>query len=176
MAVLREDRFRRHPGNNLLTAEAEVGLAVLLRGGTDRVGQEPEGEELGGLPPDDIGVRAWDCLVLHNQRLVHSLIRSCLDQGLEYEDLVQHGVLGLMRAARKFDPAKGYKFSTYATWWVRRSVSRAIADEGALIRVPVNACTRRTPPRVRGGNGTAVAGASGGGRAAARLTRVMLRG
>ncbi|MDX2532532.1 sigma-70 family RNA polymerase sigma factor [Streptomyces scabiei] len=138
MAVLREDRFRRHLGNSLLTAEAEVGLAVLLRGGTDSVGQEPEDEELSGLPSDDIRVRARDCLVLHNQRLVHSLIRSCLDQGLEYEDLVQHGVLGLMRAARKFDPAKGYKFSTYATWWVRQSVSRAIADEGALIRVPVH--------------------------------------
>lgn len=138
MAVLQEDRFRRHPGDRLLEAEAEVGLAVLLRGGTDRVGQEPQDEELSGLPSDDIRVRARNCLVLHNQRLVHSLIRPCLEQGLEYEDLFQHGVLGLMRAARKFDPAKGYKFSTYATWWVRQSVSRAIADEGALIRVPVH--------------------------------------
>ncbi|ULR54667.1 sigma-70 family RNA polymerase sigma factor [Streptomyces deccanensis] len=138
MAVLREDRFRRRPGDHILKAEAEVGLAVLLRGGADRVGQEPQDEELSMLPSDDIRIRARDCLVLHNQRLVHSLIRSYLEQGLEYEDLVQHGALGLMRAARKFDPAKGYKFSTYATWWVRQSVTRAIADEGALIRVPVH--------------------------------------
>ncbi|WNZ07460.1 sigma-70 family RNA polymerase sigma factor [Streptomyces sp. 11x1] len=138
MAVLQEDRFCRRPGDRLLKAEAEVGLAVLLRGGAEHVDQEPQDEELSGLPSDDIRVRARDCLVLHNQRLVHSLIRSYLEQGLEYEDLVQHGVLGLMRAARKFDPAKGYKFSTYATWWVRQSVSRAIADEGALIRVPVH--------------------------------------
>ncbi|MEE1831991.1 sigma-70 family RNA polymerase sigma factor [Streptomyces sp. SP17KL33] len=138
MAVLREDRFRRRPGDRILKAEAEVGLAVLLRGGADRVGQEPQDEELSRLPSDDIRIRARDCLVLHNQRLVHSLVRSYLEQGLEYEDLVQHGALGLMRAARKFDPAKGYKFSTYATWWVRQSVARAIADEGALIRVPVH--------------------------------------
>ncbi|MFI1535764.1 sigma-70 family RNA polymerase sigma factor [Streptomyces anandii] len=138
LAVLEEDRFRRRPGDSLLRAEAEVGLAVLLRGGAERMGHEPDAEEFGGLPTGDLRVRARDCLVLHNQRLVHSLIRPYLDQGLDYEDLFQVGVLGLMRAARKFDPAKGYKFSTYATWWVRQQVTRAIADEGALIRIPVH--------------------------------------
>jgi RNA polymerase primary sigma factor len=138
LAVLEEDRFLRRPENRLLDAEAEVGLAVLVRGGPDRAGREPEQEELSALPPGDIRVRARDCLVLHNQRLVHAQVRPFLDQGLEYEDLFQHGVLGLMRAARKFDPTMGNKFSTYATWWIRQSIGRALADEGAAIRVPVH--------------------------------------
>ncbi|WP_055614941.1 sigma-70 family RNA polymerase sigma factor [Streptomyces phaeochromogenes] len=138
LAVLEGDRFQLRPENRLLNAEAEVGLGVLVRGGANMVAREPEKEELSGLPPGDIRIRARNCLVLHNQRLVHSLLRSHLEQGLEYDDLFQHGVLGLMTAARKFDPAKGYKFSTYATWWVRQAITRAIADEGAVIRIPVH--------------------------------------
>ncbi|MEU1176862.1 sigma-70 family RNA polymerase sigma factor [Streptomyces sp. NPDC005820] len=138
LSVLGVDRVQRRPENRILAAEAEVGLAVLLRGGADRVTREPEEAELVALPRDDLRIRARDCLVLHNQRLVHSLVRGYLEQGLDYEDLFQHGVLGLLRAARKFDPSMGNKFSTYATWWVRQSVTRAIADEGALIRVPVH--------------------------------------
>ncbi|MFF7982033.1 sigma-70 family RNA polymerase sigma factor [Streptomyces sp. NPDC007901] len=138
LAVLEEDRFRRRPEDSLLKAEAEVGLAVLLRGGAERMGKEPDAEELSRLPSGDLRIRARDCLVLHNQRLVHSLIRPYLEQGLDYEDLFQVGVLGLMRAACKFDPAMGNKFSTYATWWVRQQITRAIADEGALIRIPVH--------------------------------------
>lgn len=138
LAVLEADRFERRPGKRLLTAEAEVGLTVLLRGGADRVAREPDEEELKALPRDDLRIRARDCLVVHNQGLVHSLVRTVLEQGLEYEDLFQHGVLGLMRATRKFDPTMGNKFSTYATWWIRQAMTRAIADEGALIRVPVH--------------------------------------
>ncbi|MFJ9897345.1 sigma-70 family RNA polymerase sigma factor [Streptomyces sp. NPDC091280] len=137
-AVLEVDRFRRRPEGRLLSAEAEVGLAVLVRGGPSRIGREPEKAELSGLPPDDVRIRARNCLVLHNQRLAHSILRGYLDQGLDYEDLFQHGVLGLLTAARKFDPAKGYKFSTYATWWVRQAITRAVADEGAVIRIPVH--------------------------------------
>jgi len=138
-AVMREDRYRRRPEKYLLTAEEEVGLGVLVRGGcADGTGEEPDQETLNALPPDDIRICARDCLVLHNQRLVRSMVPRYLDQGLDYDDLFQHGVLGLMRAARKFDPAKGFKFSTYATWWIRQSITRAIADEGALIRVPVH--------------------------------------
>ncbi|MGW5663293.1 sigma-70 family RNA polymerase sigma factor [Streptomyces sp. NPDC003758] len=136
--VLQEDRFRRRPEKYLLTAEQEVGLSVLLRGGVDHVAEEPDQETLSALPPDDIRIRARDCLVLHNQGLVHSLARQYLEQGLDYEDLFQHGVRGLMRAALKFNATMGNKFSTYATWWVRQSLTRAIADEGALIRVPVH--------------------------------------
>ncbi|MFF5183449.1 sigma-70 family RNA polymerase sigma factor [Streptomyces sp. NPDC000345] len=138
LGVLRVDRVQRRPENRILGAEAEVGLAVLVRGGADSVAREPEEAELTALPPGDLRIRARDCLVLHNQRLVHALVRGFLDQGLEYDDLFQHGVLGLMRAARKFDPTMGNKFSTYATWWVRQSITRAIADEGALIRIPVH--------------------------------------
>ncbi|MFD4015350.1 sigma-70 family RNA polymerase sigma factor [Streptomyces sindenensis] len=138
LTVLANDRLRRRPETRLLSAEAEVGLAVLLRGGPDRMADEPDDETLSGLPPDDIRIRARDCLVLHNQRLVHKMVPRYLEQGLDYDDLFQHGALGLMRAARKFDPAKGFKFSTYATWWVRQSISRAIADEGAIIRIPVH--------------------------------------
>ncbi|UXY31086.1 sigma-70 family RNA polymerase sigma factor [Streptomyces sp. HUAS TT20] len=138
MSVLEEDRFRRRTEHHLLTAEAEVGLTVLLRGGADQVGQEPTDADLSALPPGDLRIRARDCLVLHNLRLVHSVVRAYLEQGLEYDDLVQHGVLGLMRAARKFDPTMGNKFSTYATWWIRQSITRGIADEGALIRIPVH--------------------------------------
>ncbi|GAA2257366.1 hypothetical protein GCM10010415_18490 [Streptomyces atrovirens] len=137
-AVLDTDRRVRRPGSRLLSAQAEVGLAVLLRGGTDRIAQEPEEDELKALPPEDLRIRARDCLVVHNQRLVHSLVRPYLEQGLDYEDLLQHGFLGLLRAARKFDPTMGNKFSTYATWWIRQSITRAIADEGALIRIPVH--------------------------------------
>ncbi|MGW7644169.1 sigma-70 family RNA polymerase sigma factor [Streptomyces bobili] len=138
LAVLENDRFRRRPEARLLSAEAEVGLAVLVRGGPDRLAEEPDDETLSGLPPQDLRIRARDCLVLHNQRLVHKLVPRYLDQGLDYDDLFQHGALGLMRAARKFDPAKGFKFSTYATWWVRQAISRGIADEGAVIRIPVH--------------------------------------
>ncbi|MEV6055229.1 sigma-70 family RNA polymerase sigma factor [Streptomyces sp. NPDC052107] len=137
-SVLEEDRFRRRPEKYLLAAQEEVGLSVLLRGGADTMAQEPDKDALSGLPPDDIRVRARDCLVLHNQRLVHKLVPRYLDQGLDYEDLFQCGVLGLMTAARKFDPAKGFKFSTYATWWIRQSIRRGIADEGNLIRIPVH--------------------------------------
>ena len=138
LAVLQEDRFRLRPDKSLLTAEEEVGLSVLVRGGADSVADEPDKETLRALPPGDIRIRARDCLVLHNQRLVHKLVPRHLDQGLDYDDLFQHGVLGLMTAARKFDPLKGFKFSTYATWWIRQSISRGIADEGVLIRVPVH--------------------------------------
>ncbi|WP_316755395.1 sigma-70 family RNA polymerase sigma factor [Streptomyces herbicida] len=138
LSVLRVDRVQRRPDSRLLSAEAEVGLAVLLRGGADGVAQEPTDADLSTLPPGDIRIQARDCLVLHNLRLVHSLVRHHMEQGLDYDDLVQHGVLGLLRAARKFDPTMGNKFSTYATWWVRQSITRGIADEGALIRVPVH--------------------------------------
>jgi RNA polymerase primary sigma factor len=137
-AVLKEDRLRPRPERRLLSAQDEVGLGVLVRGGTHAIATEPTDADLAALAPMDDRIRARDCLVLHNQRLVHSLVRRYLEQGLEYEDLFQHGVLGLMRAARKFDPAMGNKFSTYATWWIRQSMTRAIADEGAVIRIPVH--------------------------------------
>ncbi|MEU7294926.1 sigma-70 family RNA polymerase sigma factor [Streptomyces exfoliatus] len=137
MKVLDEDRFTKRPEKRVLTAPEEVGLSMLLRGGVDRVGVEPSAKELADLSPQDIRRRARDCLIAHNQGLVHSLVRAHADQGLEYEDLFQHGILGLINAVRKYDPSQGNKLSTYATWWIRQAVSRAVADEGRAIRVPV---------------------------------------
>ncbi|MEU2508167.1 sigma-70 family RNA polymerase sigma factor [Streptomyces sp. NPDC007863] len=136
--VLNEDRFSRCPEKRRLTAEEEVGLGVLVRGGADRIELRPTDEELAALPATDIRVKARNCLVVHNQGLAHSVTQRHGGQGLDYEDLFQHGAIGLMKAAVRFDPASGYKFSTYATWWIRQSISRAIADTGAVIRLPVH--------------------------------------
>ncbi|MEV5411160.1 sigma-70 family RNA polymerase sigma factor [Thermopolyspora sp. NPDC052614] len=132
------DRFRANPGKRLLSAIEEVGLSVLLRGGVDRADVEPTDEELAALPANDLRRIARDTFVLHNTRLVYSLASNYLGQGLEEADLVQHGILGLIRATRKFDPYSGNKFSTYATWWIRQAITRAIADEGTAIRIPVH--------------------------------------
>jgi RNA polymerase primary sigma factor len=73
-----------------------------------------------------------------NLRLVISIARRSKDKGLQFIDLVQEGNIGLMRAVDKFDYRRGYKFATYATWWIRQSVTRALADQGRVIRVPVH--------------------------------------
>ncbi|MFD6343236.1 sigma-70 family RNA polymerase sigma factor [Streptomyces roseolus] len=138
LCVLDEDRFARRPEKRILTADEEVGLSVLLRGGVEGVGVEPTAEELAALPSEHLRRRARDCLISHNQGLVHSLARKHTEQGLEYEDLFQHGVLGLMTAIRKYDATQGNKLSTYATWWIRQALTRAVADEGSAIRVPVH--------------------------------------
>ncbi|WP_405873936.1 RNA polymerase sigma factor RpoD/SigA [Streptomyces sp. NBC_00005] len=141
-AVLEADRWRRGTTKVLLKAEEEVGLAVLLRGGedrlgrTDRLGRDVPVEEIAALPRDSERWRAYECLVLHNQRLVWKLALGYQGRGLDVEDLVQHGTIGVMRAVRKFDATKGFKFSTYATWWIKQTITRAIADEGTLIRLP----------------------------------------
>ncbi|MEO3875910.1 sigma-70 family RNA polymerase sigma factor [Nonomuraea sp. B12E4] len=136
--LIKDDRFRVDPSKRLLSATEELGLSILLRGGVDRVDVEPTDEELSALPADDIRRIARDTFVLHNTRLVYSILLGYLGQGLEEEDLAQHGTLGLIHAVRKFDPRMGHKFSTYATWWIRQSITRAIADEGAAIRIPVH--------------------------------------
>ncbi|WP_405524812.1 sigma-70 family RNA polymerase sigma factor [Streptomyces canus] len=135
-AVLEADRWRRGTTKVLLKAEEEVGLAVLLRGGEDRLGRDVPVEEIAALPRDSERWRAYECLVLHNQRLVWKLALGYQGRGLDVEDLVQHGTIGVMRAVRRFDATKGFKFSTYATWWIKQAITRAIADEGTLIRLP----------------------------------------
>ncbi|WP_052509233.1 RNA polymerase sigma factor RpoD/SigA [Kitasatospora griseola] len=121
-----------------LKAEEEVGLAVLFRGGIGQLDRDVSAQEVAALPHGSERRRAYDCLVLHNQGLVWSNAQGYQGHGLEIEDLVQHGTLGLLRAVRKFDATRGYKFSTYATWWLKQSITRAIADEGTLIRLPVH--------------------------------------
>ncbi|WP_326791602.1 sigma-70 family RNA polymerase sigma factor [Streptomyces sp. NBC_00841] len=136
-AVLEEDRWRRTLGTRLLAAEEEVGLAVLLRGGVGGLSRDVPAKEIASFPHGSEQRRSHECLVLHNVRLVWKIAQGYQGRGLDIEDIVQHGTIGLMRAVRKFDATKGYKLSTYATWWIKQSITRAIADEGTLIRLPV---------------------------------------
>lgn len=126
---------QRH--KRLLTAELEVGLALLMRGGARAVTSDVVFGELTGEAR-----QAAEALFLHNQRLVHKMSQRYPATGMAYEDLAQFGFLGLIRAVEKFDPTAGFKFSTYATWWIRQSITRGIADHARLIRFPVHMVER----------------------------------
>ena len=128
----------------LLKAEEEVQLAQRLEQGLqaheklarDNGCSPLERQQLESLVRD--GEAARHQLIRANSRLVISLAKKYMGQGVPFLDLIQEGNMGLMRAVEKFDYHRGYKFSTYATWWIRQSITRAVADQGRTIRVPVH--------------------------------------
>ena len=127
----------------LLTIEEEVTLAKKLeRGGNaalelrDNGVKAPRRHELEQLVQE--GKAAREHLIKANTRLVVSIAKKYIGRGVPFLDLIQEGNLGLMKAVEKFDYLRGYRFSTYATWWIRQTITRAIADQGRTIRVPVH--------------------------------------
>jgi RNA polymerase primary sigma factor len=130
---------------NLLTAADEVSLAKRIQRGLtarkslDKKEDIPEEEELVKLKSQEIdGKIAKRCLAEANLRLVVSVAKRYIGRGMNFLDLIQEGNIGLLRAVEKFDHKRGYKFSTYATWWIRQAISRAIADQARTIRIPVH--------------------------------------
>jgi RNA polymerase primary sigma factor len=130
----------------LLNTEEEISLAMRLEAGRDaekKLKKYPEHKraaEFKFLVQD--GVAARDHLIKANTRLVVSIAKKYMTRGVPFLDLIQEGNLGLMKAVEKFDFRRGFRFSTYATWWIRQTITRAIADQGRTIRVPVHMSDR----------------------------------
>jgi len=127
----------------LLTAEEEVELAQRIERGR-MAREELAGSRVGKNRKLDLrkliedGWAAREHLITANSRLVISVAKKYMGRGVPFLDLIQEGNIGLIRATKKFDYRRGHKFSTYATWWIRQAVTRAIADQGRTIRVPVH--------------------------------------
>jgi len=138
----------RHP---LLTAAQEVELSKRIERGD---------------------MQAKQRMIQSNLRLVVSIAKNYRNQGLPFLDLIQEGTLGLIRAVEKFDWRRGYKFSTYATWWIRQAVARALADKARTIRMPVHIVERLQNTSSSGSrNSTRPSGSSGRSSAGSRRSR-----
>ncbi|MCD4738170.1 MAG: sigma-70 family RNA polymerase sigma factor, partial [Anaerolineae bacterium] len=131
----------------LLSTEEEVGLAKRIEAGREaEIELKNNGHDLEtGARSQEIiylGIDSRDHLIRANTRLVVSIAKKYVGRGVPFLDLIQEGNLGLMKAVEKFEYQRGYRFSTYATWWIRQTITRAISDQGRTIRVPVHMSDR----------------------------------
>ena len=134
---------------SLLSVEEELSLAKRIEAGRDAWTElaendpkmtEAHEQELRATTRD--GEQAWEHLIKANTRLVVSVAKKYIGRGVPFLDLIQEGNLGLMKAVEKFDYTRGFRFSTYATWWIRQAITRSIADQGRTIRIPVHMIDR----------------------------------